>query len=69
MADVVFQFEPFERRDGGVAMQAVAVRAGADDILSHCLLPTAEAVTSPRAKFGIERRDVLRSGEGEAGGA
>ena len=69
MADVVFQFEPFDRCDGGVAMQAVVVRVGADDSLSDGLLSTAEVVTSPHAKFGIERRDVLRGGNGETSGA
>ena len=78
VVDVVPQFEPGDGGDGGIAVQGVAVRAGVDDggpLLTsphrggNCLFAAAEAVAAVGTELGEERGDVLRGGDGEAGGA
>ena len=63
--DVVPQFEPGDGGDGGVAVQGIAVRAGAHNGLVHGLFVAAETVAAVGSQLGEERGDVLRGGYGE----
>ena len=78
VADVVAQFEPLDRSDGGIAVEVVAVRANLDDVSAllttaerggNCLFTVAETIRGICAELGEDRGKVLRAADGEVGGA